>query len=240
MATITLNGTSDDLDIVRSIMLFPNDEALRNHYLKMLDLNDQISATADGESITIAVDDLKSALAGPSWMEVKSLATEAVKGGTIVGDLLATIYIMDAFKDRHDAFADPSFGKALHVIEKFAIGERFGDETPLPYSEGTIRKRWTEFESVAHLWAATRLNQDYPFCEPGAWQHSVEACHKMLAAAAGILKFGTNYIPKRTKPPKPVVDPVKAWAIPASVGSSRLESERLPDKLAEYLKSFKA
>ena len=240
MASIPLNGTSLDTDTVRAIMLFPNDPIVRDYYLTVLRLSSQISTAEDNELMTVAAKDLKSLVSGVSWSEVESLAIEAAKGGTIAGDVLATIYIMDAFQGQHAPFVDPSLNKAIHVMEMFGAGRRFGDGEKMPRSETTIRKKWDKFESVAHLWAATRLNQDYPFCEQGAWLNSVEACHTMLAVAANILSFGTSYIPKRTKPAKPVVNPDNAWTIPEHIGSRKLESDRLPDQLMEYLESYRA
>ena len=71
--------------------------------------------------------------------------------------------------------------------------------------------------------------------------HALNAAgHTMLAVAANILSFGTSYIPKRTKPAKPVVNPDNAWTIPEHIGSRKLESDRLPDQLMEYLESYRA
>ena len=240
MASIPLNGTSSDTDIVRAIMLFPNDQALRDHYISVLRLQDMIAEAEDSKPMTVSAKDIKSLLAGPSWNEIKSLATEAVKGGTVAGDMLATMYVMNAFKGKHPVFADPSLNKAIHVMKTFGIGQTFGDGSPVPYSKGTALKHWKEFESVAHLWAAARLNQDYPYCDEGAWQHSVEACHTMLAVAAGIHKFGASYIPKRSKPAGAVFDADNAWTVPEFIGLRGLESNRLPDQLIKYLKSYSA
>lgn len=240
MAQIPLNGTIQDTDIVRSIMLFPNDETLRSHYLNVLNLKDRISKVQDSELVTVTAGDLKALLKGPSSAEVSNIAIEAVKGGTIAGDLLAIMYIMDSFKGTHQKLNDPSRNKAIHVMKKFGPGRRFGDSSPLPVSKGTILKNRKEFESVAHLWAATRLNQDYPFCEPGAWDYSQDACYKMLAAAASILNFSTTYIPKKMKSVISVVNPDKVWTIPEYIGSTTLKSDRLPDQLIKYLESYKA
>lgn len=240
MPYIPLDGTKRDTNLVWSIMLFPNDQELRSHYLRVLQLGDQLSQTDDSVTLTVTAGELRSLMHGPSWTEVLSLAAEAVKGGTIAGDILATIYLMNAFKGQHGAFHAPSFGKAVHVIQKFASGRRFGNGDPLPISEATIRKKWVEFESVAHLWAATRLNLDYPFCPDKAWLHSIDSCREMMAVAAGMLRFGANHIPERTKPPKPVLSLQDAWLIPEDVGSKTLKSDHIPDQLLEYLSSYKA
>ncbi len=69
----------------------------------------------------------------------------------MVGDLLIGMYGMDAFPDH---FPEPSVRKAMFFAKEFARKTTYGDGTRLPTSETTIRKYFSRFSAVAHLWAA--------------------------------------------------------------------------------------
>lgn len=151
------------------------------------------------------------------------------KRAFIAGDILMTLYLMDRFK-----LPEPSMNKALFVAMEFAKKATYGDGTRLNTSERMVRQCWTEYESVAHLWAAFRINQAYPYTDDPFIDP------KFLEVAVGLYRFGTGFVPARAKKKIPVLDAQKCWALPDNVPASNLKSDRIPDRLLKYLKKYKA
>ncbi|MBV5349689.1 hypothetical protein JZU71_00540, partial [bacterium] len=106
-----------------------------------------------------------------------------------------SMYLMSLFEDESEAFRRPSMGKAIHVSMQFSLGKKFGDGDKMHYSESKIRECWDEYKSVAHLWAAYRITQAYPL--PGGEGNAAVKIGSIdfLKVAAGIYKFGVNFIP---------------------------------------------
>ena len=119
---------------------------------------------------------------------------------------------------------EPSFGKAVDHYKGFAPGLKYGDGEALKYSEQTLRNYFSEFASVAHLWAAFRLNQGpYKYVnDPRDVFHKPEAMRTFLGVAKSLGEFATTFIPKRTKPPLTVIPDSILIALPDEIAPVRL------------------
>lgn len=220
METLELLGDELDGDRVMAWMLFPKEQDLRRVYIfRETVINSYIQESTPSDQVNVPVWVLQSMLDGPSWGELRNRAVEATKQGTVAGDLLKLIYEMHL-----RGAEEPSFGKAIDEYKQFAQRRRYGDIKVLKRSEASLRRYFDSFESVAHLWAALRLNQGlYPYT-PAKTDvfHSREELHAMLGVAKAVGEFATNFTPKRTKPPKPVIDIDTLVKIPNEIPARRL------------------
>lgn len=218
----------DGLDGGRALawMLFPNRPDLRKiHFVRELVEREYMPGAVDDSPLTLPAWMVQSLLNSPGKEEMKDLAADGTKRGTVAGDLLGQIYEMQMM-----ALPEPSFGKAVERYKVFALGLTYGDGEPLKYSEQTLRKYFDEFASVAHLWAAFRLNQGpYAYTDdPRDVFHSSAAFFTFLGIAKAVADFATTFIPKRTKPPRTVIDADVLIHVPDEVSPIRLHFHNNP------------
>ena len=240
MPFITLNGLGHDSARVFALMCFPNDESVQKQFLAIRTI-EKIPKDADPqETFPISVAELRMLAASPSQAEIYEQVSEAVKRAVTAGDILSIMYLMDKFSEQNTAFKKPSFNRALHVSMKFSLTARYGDGTVLPRSEQTIRKNWKEFRSVSHLWAALRIDQDYPFMSKIGPFDDGENFQRFLGLALEIGRFATSYCPDHTKLATPLIDPESLWLPPSSVKPFTPDFDIVPDALLKYLGTYKA
>ena len=226
MQKIELMGDSLDIGRVMAWMLFPNDQNMRLvHVAREIVEQSLLSGKAQDSLVTVPAWALKALLCGEGKKATEVAAVEATKQGTVAGDLLALIYEMYVRE-----MAEPSFGKAIEQYKGFALGLKYGDGDALKYSEQTLRNYFDEFEAVSHLWAAFRLNTGpYAYTtDPRDIFRKSEALTLFLGVAKALGEFATGFIPKRTKPPRTVLDVKKMLQIPDHIQAVRLAFKRLP------------
>lgn len=229
---VELKGTADDGLWVQAIMYFPENEYLRRswyasqyvmEYLSELDTN---KAELNKSTLEILIN-------APSMTDLKNKTSDAVKKGVVIGDILSSIYLMEIFN-----MPEPSLNKARHIAKGFAKKNSYGDSSPMYTSEGKIKNILKEYKSVAHLWAAFRLNQAYPFTA-----HKnifFEGLPDFLSVSKGLLDFGLDFVPYRARPKEPILNKQKAWFLPPEIQSSSLISSNYPDGLKELLEDYDA
>jgi hypothetical protein len=200
-------------------MLFPNDESTRESYLNRELALRVCNAAHPSEHVSIEPQMLMALADGPGMEELSRQAVEATKRGTVAGDMMNLIYEMHG-----RGVSEPSFGKAIEGYKSFAPGKKYGDSEALKYSEQTLRNYFDEFRSVAHLWAAFRMNQGpYAYAPDGREIfHDEASLIKMLGVAKGIQEFASTFIPKRTKPALPIIGVEEQVKIPESIAAMRL------------------
>jgi hypothetical protein len=229
---LDLDGSVADLFLVRAIMLFPNNRDAANSCFALEQIKAVIDGDSDDETRPVNVRTLRLLVEAPSWANFKKLVTENTKRGIVAGNILGALYMMDRFD-----VPEPSMNKAVFVASAFAKGQKYGDGTKMAISEPAIRKYWKEFRSVAHLWAADRLGQDYQFAED---PFSIEGHRTFLEVAQGIFQFGSTFVPFRARSEQPVLDRARSWVLPDTIPAKHLSGSRQPDLLLKYLKKYKA
>lgn len=247
MPNIELDGTSNDIGWVMAVMLFPNNKELREQHFAVNRVRFELMALKEDvdcvgsmryEDSRVGFDTrtIQLLLDAPSYTDIKRMADDNVKHAVVAADILSAIYLMSIF-----GIEEPSLNKAIHVIQQYAklSGTRYGDGTQMFVSERYIREYWREFQPVAHLWAAQRINQSYPFIGQNE-VFSYEGFPKFLEVAQGMFQFASNFVPKRAKPKEPILNQEKSWVIPLSIQPSNLESQRFPDGLKRFLKNYNA
>jgi hypothetical protein len=235
MPEIALHQTPDDRGWVKAIMFFPNDEGLREYAFARMTAEAEVHGLDDAASITVRAKMIRLLLDAPSFKEFQPIKTQAAQAGLIAGDILVMVYLMAEIAK----VPKPSVNKAVHAyIKRSKAGGTWHDGRPLPYSESTIRTAWSTHKSVAHLWGAFRVNESYPFAERedvfgSGWD-------AFLGVATGLLQFGCKFTPKHLKPPVSILDESQCWLLPETIAPRRLATDRMPDRLLELIKDYKA
>jgi hypothetical protein len=201
---IQLLGDGDDPGRIRAWMYFPSSELLRQQYLMWHQIR-RTCKEGDGDlQVSLSASLMLQLIEGPGLKEFKSLTEDAVRQGTVAGDLLNLIFEMYA-----RGWDEPSFGKAIERYKEFGLGGTYKDGSPLKYSEHTLRTCFTNYSAVAHIWAALRLNWGpFPYADD---PHEVLVRPDLVAEFLGRARllgdFATTFVPKRTKSEKPVINP---------------------------------
>ncbi len=246
MPKIILDDDPNDIGWVYSIMLFPNDETLRKQnfgleiakleLLKVEELQKRWMSP-QGEELQPALDTKKITtllINTPADSDFKIARTEREKKGTVAGQILASLYLMDKFN-----LEEPSLNKAIFVSTEYNKKAKFGDGSPMP-AESKIKEYWKEYLPVAHLWAAFELNINYSFVSEQHDCFGEKGFIKFLQVAADIYNFGIKFIPKRARPLKPILNAEKCWGFDSSIKPLTLISDIKPQSLIKILKKYKA
>lgn len=245
MPEITLTDHPHDIGWIRSVMLFPNDENLRNqnYAVEVADYEEGniervtekwIHSRTNELDIPISNECIKLLIEAPSESALKTIRTERTKKGIIAGQILASIYLMDRLE-----LEEPSLNKAIFVAKEYAKKAKYGDDSRMP-AESKIKQYWKEYMPVAHFWAALELNRTYPFVADQSDCFSEKGFTQFLQAAAGIYDFGIKFIPKRAKLKETILDAEKCWKLDNSITLLHLKSDIKPEKFLKTLKKYKA
>lgn len=232
MPKITLDGTPNDIGLMRATMLFPNDDVLRRQCFGVELTRFKVMECKDTDRLEINASDLRLLIEAPAYDVLKNITAANTKRATVAGDILTALYLMDKF-----SVPEPSLNKAIFVSMEFAKSKDgvYGDGTRMNVSERMVLECWNEYKPVAHLWAAFRINGAYPYADDDVFSDP-----QFLEVAVGLFRFGAGFIPARAKNKTPVLDAQKCWALPDSIPARNPVLDRIPDRLLEYLKKYKA
>ena len=230
---ITLIGLPHDSLWIKAVMHFPNDKHLRESWYAVEFAKGEISEMRDRDRIMLDKETLNRLVFAPSHDELKRHTIQAVKKGIVAGDILASIYLMERFD-----IPEPSIKKAVHVAQQFAKKTQYGDSTPMKRSRRMVRDAFNEYRSVAHLWAAFRLNQAYRYADDD--KLFFEKLPFFLEVAAGLYAFGTTFKPYRARPRKPILPTNEMWKLPENILVRHLDSERFPNGICKLLRNYDA
>ena len=178
-----LEGTDeDDSAVIRSVMYYPENAKNRASYLQYSRLLVSLAGAPEPFDRPLSLsDDVLAAL---------------TRRATIVGALLACYQLLDHFKESTGVFARPSMDKAIHAVRGFAqYAGRFRDDSVIHTSKRTLNKYWSEYRSVAPLWAAMWFNDEnspYAFMSPDAQFNSRRNIELFIGVAKGLRAFGTT------------------------------------------------
>jgi hypothetical protein len=235
MPKLLLRGDSTDLSWVNAVMLFPIDERLRTSAMTRMSAEASVLDLNDGQPLEVNAGTIRGLLDSPSRDEMKALKARAARAGIIAGDVLAMLYAMVI----SGSVREPSVKKATYAFLRWSdSGVTFRDGKPLPKSRSEVERAWASHRSVAHFWGAVSLNRELG-------DGNVETLFgpnwgRFLQMAAGLLNFGSGFIPRRLKPAKPTLDIAEAWTLPDSIAPDLPPTDLVPIRLLELLKGYKA
>jgi len=208
---------------------------MRERYFAVERIRTEIADDAPRARVDVGTFTLRLLIEAPSLADMKILVSECTKQAMVAGDVLAALYVMDRFK-----IPEPSMNKAVFCAQEYAKkAKTYGDGTPLAISEAKIRQYWSKYRSVAHFWAASRLEESYPFVQQDQL-FSRGHFQKFLEVSQDIYFFGCAFIPKRAKPQEPILKHGECWALPDEIQPKQLSSTKEPAHLMKYLQKYKA
>lgn len=239
MPTLTFTSPAATPMEMTLLMMYPADETLRARGYALAEM-DRLTRDPSGEPLVLKRQHVRLLLEAPPLSAIREEQVQRTRQGFLAGRLLATIYLCDRFKDSHHYFV-PSMNRALHVcMHQGASGSKFGDGSPLPRSDKTIRDAWRSFASVAHYWAAASMGSlGYPFA-PERQLFAPKWFDQFLGVSAALHRFGTTFVPLGASPPVPLMDATKTWLTPPGVVPAELKSNRPPDILKSILQKYRA
>jgi hypothetical protein len=167
------------------------------------------------ETVDVPAADLQLLLDAPSRNELDRAGAEGSKRGFVAGDLLGLMY-----EQWRMGQPEPSLRSALRRYREWAVGQSYGDGEALKYSDAQLRKYFEIAAPSAHLWAAFRLS---PHLRRTKRAFTRDGLPELLGVAMAIQTFATTFVPKRTKPPKPVIAPEVILAIPTHIEQIELQ-----------------
>jgi hypothetical protein len=209
------NDFESTKNIVIGAMLYPKNADFRMAYCLR---NRWQALAAQDTQHTLSSADLCCLLDAASRQELREAADAGTKQGTVAGDLLGLIY--EQWQLDRD---QPSMRKALGQYKKFAVGRKYGDGEALKYSDMQLRIYFEAAAPSAHLWAAHRLlkiHKDRGKSYKEAF--TPEGMPLLLGVAKELQDFATTYIPKGTKPAKPIIGEQDMLLLPDTIPPIKL------------------
>ena len=197
-------------------MVYPRDErlrtayTLRNAWARRLRIDPCASATASEIQVLLDL---------PSRQELRNETVKGVKAGSVAGDLLALIY-----EQSRRGAPEPSMRDALERYPKWSMGKKYGDGTPLLYSDMQLRSYFRASMPSAHLWAGFRMLKAIK--DDGESYRTAfhpDGLPVLLGVARSVQDFAESFIPKRTKPAKPIVNGADLHRIPDHIDAIELD-----------------
>ena len=213
---------SEDFESTRraviAAMLFPRNRAWRAVYRLRNEWEGRLATSAAPYTLTKA--EVQAFLDAPDRAFLRGTAHLGVKQGSVAGDLLGLLY------ESHRRGVAPSLRSALSKYRAWAPGKRYGDATPLKYSDSQLRQYFDAASPAAHLWAALRHMQHLGDSgESYGVAFEREGLPYTLGLAAEFQRFAINLMPRRAQ--KPVFDSAEMLLLPDSIAPVQPEIQLL-------------
>jgi hypothetical protein len=215
-------------------MMYPEDAVLGERARVFHALQFRVETTAEGKTVNLTRAEALALIDMPAAGAMDEEVRERTRRAFVAGHLLLSMYVMDRFR------LNPSMNKAVWSMQMYAkTVATYADGSRMVTSESAIRDCWRQFSPVAHFWAAVLINEEYAYAPP---REALDYEHwpTFLEVAAGIHRFATTFVPPRSRPAVPIVDPKTTWRLPESVRPRTLKSDQFPAKLVQLLKGYKA
>lgn len=197
---------------VMAYMLYPADEELRNAYLKLKMAEYTLFCSReDGlEFVPIEVcEDLLASRSIASTDDMKSIAIQ----GSITGEMLLTLIKLAASGEEPSVYKAITYGSHYFHEARDSLGGE------ISHSESSLRRAWSGFKPVAHLWAAFQI-----------YVHSTENLSmpinpnlylQQLSLANELGKLAQKLSSKHA--PRPIFSSSELWTLPSSVELPKCE-----------------
>ena len=161
-----------------ALMHFPTDDELRRKYYAVKFAESELEETLPTDFVEMEAEVLQKILDEPGKSAFSEIIGQRSRDAFLAGIHLATLYVMYSFPSQFD---EPSVRKAIFVVQNLAEQSQYGDGSSIPHSETKIHRCMENFRSVAHLWAALTLHDNFPIREQVEILASPEAVRDFLA-----------------------------------------------------------
>ncbi|MBC7619249.1 MAG: hypothetical protein H7293_09750 [Candidatus Saccharibacteria bacterium] len=207
-----------DSKMVQSIMLWPESEEKRHHFLTVDSVKGILGSIESNGAEVWETSLIQSLLDAPSSQEILDQVRYCTKRAVIAGNVFNFMFFMDRLKDRLPprGAKGASINKAIYLATQWAkTGATFGDGSKMLVSDRLVQECWQEYRSVAHLWAAYEINRIFPVSEMNQKFVHPENFQNFMEAGAYMQMFGTTHqmTKKSTKTAESLQSLDSIWAV---------------------------
>ena len=191
-------------------MLYPKNADFRASYCLR---NRWAALTGQDAQYTLMASEVRDLLNAASRQELREAADAGTKQGTVAGDLLSLMYEQWRLNEPW-----PSMRAALSHYREFAVGKKYGDGEALKYSDMQLRTYFEASAPSAHLWAAHRILKKVKDRQKSyKTAFTPDGMPYFLGLAKELQDFPTTFIPKGTKPVKPIICAADLLLLPETI-----------------------
>ncbi len=209
------NDFESTKNVVIGAMLYPKNAEFRTSYSLR---NHWTALAVKNTHHTLSSADISELLNIASRHELRESSEAGTKQGTVAGDLLGLIY--QRWRLGKDL---PSMRKALSHYREFAVGRKYRDGEALKYSDMQLRAYFDAAAPSAHLWAAHRLLKNIKDRGKSYKEaFTPEGMPLLLGVAKELQDFAITYVPKGTKPSKPIIGAHEMLLLPEVIAPIKL------------------
>jgi hypothetical protein len=202
-----------------SVMLFPDDEVAGKQWLAAAALSAPRSVANPGDEISTSLEILKMICAAPASEELMREADERALHGKVAANILWLVLSLASSAPEH-----ATVRKAIRVMGIHSARNGKNGVSVLPRDTTTIKRIWSRFKPVSHLWAAIQ----YQSANLNNISQSIgaligpENLPNVLAVAEEIRVRAENHRPPggsaNSRPLKvSTLDPENTWKPPANL-----------------------
>jgi hypothetical protein len=241
---LSITDGSGNINLIRvvfnlpAVMLFPEDESARRHYIAAATLDFLKHHRAPEQNLDFPItppEVLEIISEGPKPDELISRVAERVEQGRIAGNILDLVLSLSQFAPTH-----ATVRKAIRVIGVHLVKEGKRIRRRPPASSSTLKSIWTRFKPVSHLWAAVPsdfveyVSGTSDFSKSvnfGGVRELIDRGLEFLAVAEKIRLFGENHHAPGGRNNSsaikiPMLDPETTWKAPRDLTVSA--GEKIP------------
>jgi hypothetical protein len=216
---LPLEGDEYDGIRVQALMLGPDDPGFRRAFFaaNVVRVHEW---DLPGPAVEVDRQILGDLLHAPAYPVLQQEVASRTKDATLAAYVVIGLFLMWKFPQLHGArnLGGTSLNKAFHFCSYIAreLDWKYGDGTRLPQGETKIKACWTQYKSVAHLWAAHSWNLAFPL--GGRTSLYREHLPEFLGAARYFQMFGREPIlDKKASKRQETILGEDVWEVPDTV-----------------------
>jgi hypothetical protein len=228
-----------------SVMLFPDDGIARTQWVAAAALSAPHSAQANRtDEIFTSLEILKMIAEAPSRDELMRRSAERAVQGKVAANILWLVLSLASSAPQH-----ATVRKAIRVIGVHSARFHTDGTGRLPSDTTTIKKIWSRFKTVSHLWAAIQYQRSREGYSSGSLGDlmSPESVPEVLAIAKHIRVRGEGHRPpggstNSRRLDVSTLDPETTWKPPGDVALPivKLKTPTPPKWVLEELRGYRA
>ncbi len=191
---------------VTAYMLYPADEKLRNAYLARKNAEYSLRCAREDKRESVPIEVLEFLLENPYTAITGEMESIAIQG-SIAGEMLLILIELAASGKEASVYKAITYGSHYFREARDSSGEE------ISHSKTSLRRAWSGFKTVAHLWAAFQIHVH----SPGNLSIPINpnSCLQQLSLANELGKLAQKLSSKHA--PKPIFSSNELWTLPSSV-----------------------
>lgn len=192
---------------VTAYMLHPVDEKRRNAYLAQKNAEYSLHCAREDKRESVPIEVLEFLLENPYTAITGEMESIAIQG-SIAGEMLLTLVELAASGKEASVYKAITYGSHYFREARDSLGEE------ISHSKTSLRRAWSGFKTVAHLWAAFQIHVNSP-SENLSMPINPNSYLLQLSLANELGKLAQKLSSKNAA--KPIFSSNELWTLPSSV-----------------------